>query len=244
MRRTLSFCIVLLALLAAVPAFSFDPKCGSKPCGECHSLTLQEANQLLSGIVEKVTAVREAELKGFWRLDTENRGQKFPVYVDFAKKYLTSNPMLIAVDVSKIPLGDAIVVGKAEAPIKLIVFDDPECPYCQKLQPEMKKVVEARPDVAFHIKMYPLSIHPKAKAKAKAIVCERSLQLLDDSLAGKEIPPAKCETTAVDESLRLAETLGITSTPTLIFPDGRVRPGYKPADKILEMLPQPSPSQR
>jgi thiol:disulfide interchange protein DsbC len=140
------------------------------------------------------------------------------------------------VDVSKIPLEDAIVVGKPDAKHKVIVFDDPECPYCKQLQAEMGKVVAKRGDVAFFIKMFPLTIHPGAYEKAKAIVCEKSLQLLEDSLSGKPLPPAKCETRQVDENMALAKRLGISGTPTLIFPDGVVSPGFRSADGIVELL--------
>ena len=37
------------------------------------------------------------------------------------------------VDVSQIPVKDALVVGRKDAKTKVIVFTDPECPYCQKL---------------------------------------------------------------------------------------------------------------
>ncbi|MBI5444321.1 MAG: DsbC family protein [Deltaproteobacteria bacterium] len=245
MRWTLPLRALPLLLLLGAPALAFDPaQCGPKPCAECHKLTVEEAGQLLKGMVEGVTAVREGDIKGFWKVEVTNRGRTIPVYLDYAKRHLMANPMILRVETAKIPLEDAVIVGKADAPLKIIVFDDPECPYCQKLQPEMKKVVEARPEVAFHIKLYPLEIHPKAKEKAKAIVCEKSLQLLEDSLAGKDLPPAKCETKAVDETIRLARDLGINSTPTLIMPDGRLRPGYLAAEKILELLPQPSPGQK
>ena len=45
----------------------------------------------------------------------------------------------------------------------------------------MKKIVEERKDIAFFIKMNPLKNHPGAYEKAKAIVCEKSLALLDDA---------------------------------------------------------------
>jgi len=253
----------LSALAVAGSSWSF-PKDGggSKPCTECHSLSVEEASALLKPFVEKVIAVQAGEVKGLWIVDVESRGKKGPVYVDFSKKHLISGNVikietrenltqarlmeLNKIDVSKIPLDDAIVIGKAGAKHRIIVFDDPECPYCQKIQAEMNKVTSQRQDVAFLIKMFPLAIHPKAYEKAKAIVCEKSAQMLEDSLAGKEIPPPKCETKQVDENMALAQKLGITGTPTLVFPDGKVVPGYLPAEKILEMLggSQAKPGQR
>ena len=100
----------------------------------------------------------------------------------------------------------------------------------------MKKITEARKDIAFYIKFFPLRSHPAAYAKAKAIVCEKSLALLEDAHSGKSLPKPSCETTAVDESMKLGEKLGISSVPTLILPDGRVMPGYKDAKTLLGLI--------
>jgi len=100
----------------------------------------------------------------------------------------------------------------------------------------MKKIVEERKDIAFYIKMFPLQSHPGAYEKAKAIVCEKSLGLLELAHSGKPLPKPSCETTAVDESMKLAEKLGISSLPTLVFPDGRVMPGYKDAKTLLGLI--------
>jgi thiol:disulfide interchange protein DsbC len=100
----------------------------------------------------------------------------------------------------------------------------------------MKKITEDRKDIVFYIKMFPLKSHPAAYDKAKAIVCEKSLALLEDAHANKPIPKPACETSAVDASIKLGEKLGLSSVPTLIFPDGRVMPGYKDAKTLLGLI--------
>ena len=79
-------------------------------------------------------------------------------------------------------------------------------------------------------------MHPNAYTISKSIVCNRSLAMLEESFAGKTLPPPLCETKAVDDTLALVEKLGINSTPTLVLPDGRVMPGYKKADDLLKLL--------
>jgi len=100
----------------------------------------------------------------------------------------------------------------------------------------MKKVIEERKDIVFLIKMFPLKIHPAAYGKSKAIICEKSMSLLEDAFGNKAVPAPKCETSAVDENIKLAEKLGISSTPTLVLPDGRVVPGYKDAKALISLI--------
>lgn len=100
----------------------------------------------------------------------------------------------------------------------------------------MKKVIAERKDIAFYIKMFPLSIHPEASQKSKAIVCEKSLALLEDAFEKKALPKPSCETTAIEENIKLAERLGISGTPAMILSDGRVISGYKDAKGIMEMV--------
>lgn len=98
----------------------------------------------------------------------------------------------------------------------------------------MKQIIEKRKDIVFFIKMFPLAMHKGSYDKAKAIVCEKSLKLLDDAFEHKEIPPAKCNTQVLDDNIALASKLGINGTPAIIFQDGRVVPGYMPAESLIK----------
>jgi thiol:disulfide interchange protein DsbC len=100
----------------------------------------------------------------------------------------------------------------------------------------MKKIVEERKDIVFYIKMYPLKSHPAAYEKAKAIVCEKSLALLEDAHSNKPLPKPNCETAAVDESIKVADKLGVSAVPALLFPDGRMMSGYRDAKAILNLI--------
>jgi thiol:disulfide interchange protein DsbC len=79
-------------------------------------------------------------------------------------------------------------------------------------------------------------MHPNAYEISRSIVCNNSMELLEISFAGKPVPPANCDTAAVDQTLALAADLGISSTPTLVLPDGQVVPGYKTAEALLTLI--------
>ncbi len=248
--------LVLLVTFAS-PGFAFMKNgCGSGKCEDCHSLSKKEATSLLKGGVDQVLDVTRAAIPGLWEVEVERKGQKFPVYVDFSKSYVISGNIIRLkdhlnitherqaefnrVNVSQIPLDDALVLGNPNAKKRVIVFTDPECPYCKRLHQQLKEVVAKDPNVVFFLKMFPLKIHPNAYSVAKSIVCNHSLSLLEDSFAGKSVPPPLCETKVVDEDIALGKKLGIHSTPTLVFPDGRVLPGYKTAAQLLDLLGEPA----
>ncbi len=100
----------------------------------------------------------------------------------------------------------------------------------------MKKVITERRDIAFYIILYPLPMHKDAYDKAKTILCEKSLDLLDAAFEKKPLPKPSCDTKAVDENIKLAEKLGISGTPAVIFPDGTLIPGAVEADAIIQQI--------
>jgi len=237
----------------AAPASAFQGKGCMGDCAGCHSLDKSEAAKLLKTdkFDATVTDIKNAPVKGLWEVEITKGGKTFNVYVDFGKKYLMQNvsflpiknlgkrPPLKKVSLADIPLEGAIVIGNPKAKYKIIVFDDPECPYCAKLHKEMKKIVSKRTDVAFYIKLFPLPIHPDSYGKSKAIACSHSVKMLDDAFAGVKLPEPKCDTKEIDNNLKLGKKLGIHGTPGIIFPDGRLLPGFVPAKVLLEILDNP-----
>jgi thiol:disulfide interchange protein DsbC len=199
-----------------------------------------------------VLNVEFSEMPGVWAVEVEKDRKRFPVYIDFSKSFVVTGNIirledgenvtqrrtaqLNRVDVSGIPLEDALLLGSPDARTKVTVFTDPECPFCKKLHLELKEVVSRRPDIAFLIKLFPLKMHPNAYGISKSIVCTGSMELLELSFAGKPVPPPVCETSAVDRTIALAEEMGIRSTPTLVLPNGVVMPGYKKADDLIKLL--------
>ena len=247
MRTVLLLC---LFFVLSVPCFAMvQDGCGAGDCNSCHSMTLDEAKEMFPR-AEKVISVGFAEMPGVFTVVLEGQGQRQPIYVDFSKKYVVSgNIFRLAdgkniseskssqpvkkIDPTKIPVADAILVGKADAKYKVIVFTDPDCPWCKKLHVELKEVVKKAPEIAFQVKLFPLPMHKDAYAKSKSIVCLKSEDLLDAAISGAPIPPATCETDAVDKTISLANELGIRGTPAIIFPDGMLKPGFMKADDII-----------
>lgn len=251
----------ILFLVASSPSHAFMKEgCGGGECVDCHSLTREEAVTLLSGTVDNVLKVEPSTVGGLWVVDIVKGGQKWPVYIDFSKKYLISGQIIrIAtkenvtesryqrmntVDVSSIPLTDAIVIGNPKAKRRIIEFSDPDCHFCAKLHAEAKKLVAANPDVAFYVKLYSRNNNRQTVEKIHSIFCGKqdAPKRMDDAFAGRPLPKPTCRTSAVEETALLARQLRLRGTPTMILPDGRIINGYRDADTIFKLLNEQSPS--
>jgi thiol:disulfide interchange protein DsbC len=242
--------VVALAVAGAANAFQ-GPGCAGE-CADCHSLSMEDAAKLLKTeqFKAKINDIRPSPVKGLWEVEITQNNKTFIVYMDFSKKYLVEGQFtpigdlgkpepLRKVDVKGIPLDGAVVMGDPSAEKKVIIFDDPDCPYCKKLHEEVKAVLGKRKDVAFYIKLYPLAIHPEAYEKSRSIACAKSVKLLEDAFAGKKLPKASCKSKEVDENIKLAEGLGIRGTPAIIFPDGRLLASYVQADVLMGLIDNP-----
>jgi thiol:disulfide interchange protein DsbC len=140
------------------------------------------------------------------------------------------------IDISKIPLDNALVLGDAEAPKKVIIFTDPDCPYCSTLHQVLKQIIGKRKDISFYIKLYPLEMHKDAYWKAKSIVCNKSMKLLEDCFNIKEIEKKDCDNAEIDNNIKLAKSLGVNGTPAIILPDGRLRIGAMSEEELIGLI--------
>jgi len=245
----------VLLLAGPTAAGAFPKETGpAKECAECHTLTREEAGKLLGKVADNVIGVVPGPFPGIWEVDVEKGGKKYPLYLDYSGKYLFNGQVvrlddmqnltalrftdLNRVDVSAIPLGDAVALGNPGANTKIIVFDDPDCPWCRKLHGEIKQVVARDPDVAFFVLLYSRNNNPASVQKIHSIVCgkKNAAKMLDDAFAGKQLPPPACKTNAAEDSAKVARTLGIQGTPALVLPDGRLVTGYRTADALLALI--------
>lgn len=240
--------IVLILLLLPLSSFAFPIKKGGKDCIDCHKLNVKDAEKIIEKAVPggKVVEVKASPMKGVWQIDVQRGEQRGVVLLDFSKKYLIGQIVPVdqigkqqpqrKVDFSKIPLTDALILGPAAATKKVIVFTDPDCPFCRELHPIMKQITSKRNDIAFYLILNPLPMHKDAYKKAQAILCAKSLTMLDDAFSGKAVPEPTCPADAVERSKALADSHGFNGTPTLVREDGTVLSGYLPEEKLLEWI--------
>lgn len=142
MKRILFFLAVVIFLFPAPDSYGFSEK--GQDCSKCHTLSKDEALILLKDLIpnSRILDVKTSPVKSMWEVDVDAGGRKGIVYIDFSKKLLISGAVvdikskvnltqermteINKVDVSQIPLDNAIVMGDKNARHKVIVFDDPD----------------------------------------------------------------------------------------------------------------------
>lgn len=260
--------LFLMSALVVSSVHAFSPSGCEGDCTKCHTLTQQEAKDIikkndlfkkLNVPDAKITGVKLSPVKSLWEVSLDNKGKSLVIYIDYSKTHVVLGTIVeIAtfanrtaeqikkleekrrVDVSKIPLDRALVMGKKNPgqgkQKKVIIFTDPDCPYCAKLHEEVKKVLEKRKDVVFYLKLFPLQSHKDAYWKSKTILCSNSIETLENAFNGKVLQKVECSSSEVDDNIKLADKIGITGTPTIVFSDGRIRSGMMPADQIISLI--------
>lgn len=117
-----------------------------------------------------------------------------------------------------LPLKDAIKRVNGNGARTLVVFSDPNCPYCRRLEADLPALA----DTTIYTFLIPI-LGPSSRKSAEAMWAEA-------------MPERAKELEVLDRNLSLASRFGINGTPTLIRNDGAVTAGAMPADQIAAWL--------
>ena len=154
------------------------------------------------------------------------------------KKDITGERMeeLTKIDFHSLPLDQAIKVVKGNGSRKLVVFSDVDCPYCKRLEQNELSNIN---DVTVYTFLYPIEqLHPDAAAKSKSIWCATNrVKAWNEWIFNNKLPATtgNCEV-PLEKVGDLARKIGVTSTPTLIFADGKRMLGAQPYKEIEKYL--------
>jgi len=136
-----------------------------------------------------------------------------------------------------LPFELALKKVKGNGQRKLAVFSDADCPFCARLETELKGV----DDVTIYTFLFPIDqLHPDAARKSKMIWCapDRN-KAWDDFFASGKLPDNKgeCETPLAATQV-LGQKLRVNATPTLVFADGSIVPGALPKQRLETAMAQ------
>jgi thiol:disulfide interchange protein DsbC len=234
------------ALVAAVGA----AVCG--PAVSAVSNTANTLNTVKTTIHErfpdlKIEDVRPSPLPGFYEVFTGTQ----VVYSNSTADYIFVGKLIdthtkkdlaheelqtrLTIDFQKLPLEKAIKIVKGTGARRLALFEDPDCPYCKKLEQELANVN----DVTLYVFLFPfVELHPQAKVHAHAIWCapDRASAWTQWMLEQKDPGAPECTDDPIDGLQAVGAKLNIAATPTFFLESGRRVEGTLAAAQLEQLL--------
>lgn len=137
------------------------------------------------------------------------------------------------VELSSLPLKNAIKSVRGKGERVLYVFEDPECGYCKALH----KTLASMDNLTVYTWLVPI-LGPRSVASSEAIWCaaDRSAALIGH-MAGKAAAASggRCDT-PLKQNIALSEQLGVKGTPTMFTATGKRLVGAMSADQLSAAL--------
>jgi protein-disulfide isomerase len=162
----------------------------------------------------------------------------------------------------KVP-ADAPVMGAKDAPVTIVEFTDYQCPYCQRAQQYVDRVMEAyKGKVRLVYQEFPLDFHPQAKPAGRAARCAgeqgkfwemhtgllrnpgaldeadlkgRAAKLGVDTKSFGECIASNKYDEVIQKSVENGRAIGVSGTPTF-FLNGRSFSGAQPFEVFERMI--------
>jgi thiol:disulfide interchange protein DsbC len=142
---------------------------------------------------------------------------------------------LTAIDFASLPLKDAVVYKQGTGARRIVVFSDPNCPYCKRFEKDLLAVK----DITVYTFLYPI-LGGDSPDKARDIWCAKDQAKVwrDWMIQGKTPPRSvgECDAAAIERNTALGHKHKVTGTPSVIFEDGTRVPGALPPDQVEKQL--------
>jgi thiol:disulfide interchange protein DsbC len=135
-------------------------------------------------------------------------------------------------DMASISATDAFAEVHGDGLRQLHLFESVDCIFCRKAEPELSKLS----NVTIYRHLLP-GHTPAARASATQVWCAGDpVAAWRDAVKGAPAHGKACVTEALDRNYALGKRLGITGTPAIVFPDGRVMIGLMNSAEMSEAL--------
>lgn len=132
-----------------------------------------------------------------------------------------------------------MVIFSPKLPVKtksyITVYTDVDCFYCQKLHKEVPEL-NARGIEVRYVAFPRAGVNSDSARKLVSAWCSDNPQEAITRLKNRQPIEDKVCDNPVAKQYQLGKRMGITGTPAIIFPDGTLVPGYRPAKDLANDL--------
>lgn len=174
---------------------------------------------------------RMFDTKTMTDLSAPKLAQAERLHIATENRAVTPDNTAPAIPLAQLPLADAIKTVRGDGKRTMIVFSDPACPYCKRLETELDKLAD--------VTIYTFLVPFLGTALPIAIWCAADRQAAwhqtmtqgDQSVLATSTSPRSCAH-PLDRNLSLAKRLNVRGTPTILYADGHRSDGYTDAAEI------------
>lgn len=138
--------------------------------------------------------------------------------------------------VQQLPAAEQVVfpaAGETRAVVQ--IFTDITCPYCVRLHEQVPEL--NRQGIEIRYLAFPRQgLQGQGYQQLVNVWCaDNRRQAMNDAKSGKTVKSRQCDN-PVQAQYDLGRSIGVQGTPAIILPDGRLIPGFVPADRLLSEL--------
>ena len=135
------------------------------------------------------------------------------------------------VDYKSLPFELAIKEVRGKGTMEVVVFADPRCSYCKKLEQLFAQI----DDITIHTFVIPL-LGPESESMSKQILCSKDKTATWVNWMRKNQQPKDKGTckTPLDQIKAVGQALNVQGTPVVILPNGKLIVGM-PAQEVAEL---------
>jgi thiol:disulfide interchange protein DsbC len=142
---------------------------------------------------------------------------------------------LTRVDFASLPLKDAVVWKQGTGARKIVVFADPNCGYCKRLERDLNGVK----DITVYTFIYPI-LGGDSPEKSRSIWCSKdNAKVWRSWMLDGTVPPramGACDDGALARNEALGRKFKVNGTPAIVFEDGRRAAGALNAEQLEKRL--------
>lgn len=199
-----------------------------------------------------VVSVNETPLNGFYQVRLES-GESF--YTNAEGKYLLVGDLYEngptgltnlteqarsderAEQLAAVPKSERVVFrGAAESRAAVVVFTDTTCPYCRQFHEEVPALNDMGIEV--HYMAFPRAgMNSDGARVLEQIWCAgNSSEAMSAAKRQETLSGGTSCDNPVESQYHLGMAVGVQGTPAIVLPDGRLVPGYVPAERLADML--------
>ncbi|WP_027849142.1 DsbC family protein [Marinospirillum minutulum] len=128
-----------------------------------------------------------------------------------------------------------VFVAKGQTKAIVQVFTDSTCPYCSRLHEQVPELNQQGVEVRY-LAFPRQGLQGKGYNDLVNIWCaDNQQEAMTAAKAGKKLPAKACNN-PIEEQYELGRRLGVQGTPAIFLPDGRLIPGFVPAERLISEL--------